>query len=142
MAIIFCADVSAHLLLLWGTGSRQELGISSVHSNINLADCSRGGRQLCHSMSFREQRSAQGRTVVAHGAGRGAAADTQAAAAAPAEAGLDKEKDRAASRRESAASGGTAQTLASSVVTWHVAKCCCCRAALNRSDEEHLDGEG
>lgn len=57
-----------------------------------------------------EQHSAQGRTV-AHGAGRGAAADRQAVAAAPAEAGLGKGKDRAARRREGAGSGGTAQTL-------------------------------
>lgn len=63
-------------------------------------------------------------------------------AAAPAEAGLGKGKDRAARRRESAGSGGTAQTLVSAVVTWHAAKGCCCRAALKRSDEEHLDGEG
>lgn len=52
MAIIFCVDVSAHLLLLWGAGSRQKLDISSVHSDTNLPDCSRGGRQLCHSVSL------------------------------------------------------------------------------------------
>lgn len=63
-------------------------------------------------------------------------------AADPAEAGLDTRKDRAARRRESADSGGAARTLLSAAVTWHAAKGCCCKAALNRSDEDHLDGEG
>lgn len=89
-----------------------------------------------------EQHSAQGRTV-AHGAGRELRqTGRQAVAAAPAEAGLDTGKDRAARRRESADSGGAARTFVSAAVIWHAAKDCCCRAALNRSDEEHLNGEG
>lgn len=46
MAIIFCLDVSAHLLLLWSAGSRQELDIRGVHSNPNLHDCSRGAGSI------------------------------------------------------------------------------------------------
>lgn len=45
MAIIFRVDVSAHVLLLWGAGSRQELDIGGVHSNPNLHDCGSGGGQ-------------------------------------------------------------------------------------------------
>lgn len=36
MAIIFCLDVSAHLLLLWSAGSRQELDIRGVHRPAGL----------------------------------------------------------------------------------------------------------
>lgn len=36
MAIIFCLDVSAHLLLLWSAGSRQELDICGAHRPAGL----------------------------------------------------------------------------------------------------------
>lgn len=109
MAIIFCVDVSAHLLLLWGAGSRQELDISSVHSHTDLPDCSRGGRQLWHSMSSASAAQRAGKDGGTWRREGAAAAGRAGGGSSPSRAGWDKGKDSAARRRESEGSGAVAQ---------------------------------